>query len=699
MLCTTCTSIFEDGSFHAWTGSVQLVYLHDEWRVLTTAWKAHHESLAALRQAASDGCYVCSRVSNQTKDADGPTSYQINVRTGLPLHPHDLDDGLVSVKGAFGLSVRIAPSSAEGRSGFTVIDFDLDEFENDHYALDLSLRSLDCRSTGNSTCLELGQHWLRQCLNAHQLCSQSRDPTWYPSRLLRVDPDGGIVRLIETASNRPNAPYATLSHCWGVHPIDVLTPDNIADMRNFGRRVEDFPASFRDFIQTILFFGLSYVWIDSFCILQGSSPASVQDWERESLLMEQVYANSLLNVASSSSQDSRGGCFQERTPFTGLSHRLDWIPLTDKSQQSSLSGPKSNLEMMEWVFDSRSGMEKPLPLQAALSTLHDRRTFALSEYGSSSSVLDRFGSHHLFTRAWVAQEQLLPSRMLHFGREQLWWQCHEAALLSETFPCQRPARRIADGRNPATALRPGVLDAPETDPYRLWSRVVSAYTRRALTKPNQDKLRAIQGIADRIMKHGADEYIHGIFSRHLPRALCWARMEGGAHRADPPRAPSWSWASIDGQVSLMLGYDPKVSTQLDPLPQALLATVLVGASAELNGEWEYLVCIGKLLPMARADGQNLGSDSRLCTFKVGNALIKFELDNAPKAGSDLERDLYFLPIYERGSPSEPVGIALACKDDGSFSRIGVTKRYKPSAEPDALMEACRKAKTKLFLFG
>ena len=31
----------------------------------------------------------------------------------------------------------------------------------------------------------------------------------------------------------------------------------------------------------------------------------------------------------------------------------------------------------------------------------------------------------LVTRAWVQQERLLPSRILHFGKEQLFWECRE----------------------------------------------------------------------------------------------------------------------------------------------------------------------------------------------------------------------------------------------------------------------------------
>lgn len=230
---------------------------------------------------------------------------------------------------------------------------------------------------------------------------------------------------------------------------------------------------------------------------------------------------------------------------------------------------------------------------------------------------------------------------------------------------------------------------------------MSAYTRRRLTKPDQDKLRAIQGISDRMTKRGSYHYVHGVFWHHLPRALCWARMEGYANRPQPLRAPSWSWASMNGRIDLMLGYDPKVSTQLNPLPQALLAAIVAVTPADYNElsqqHWARLVCVGKLLSMASTHGHDLEFDLEMCTFKIGNALIKIELDSPAENGPDLGHDIYFLPIFERGSPAEPVGLALASNGDGSFSRVGVTKRYKPSAEPEILMQAYRAAKSRLLL--
>ncbi|TVY88689.1 hypothetical protein LAWI1_G006194, partial [Lachnellula willkommii] len=53
-----------------------------------------------------------------------------------------------------------------------------------------------------------------------------------------------------------------------------------------------------------------YLWIDSLCIIQDST----QDWLQEVGLMEDVYTNSICNIAASHSSDGHGGLFRKRNP-------------------------------------------------------------------------------------------------------------------------------------------------------------------------------------------------------------------------------------------------------------------------------------------------------------------------------------------------------------------------------------------------
>lgn len=82
-----------------------------------------------------------------------------------------------------------------------------------------------------------------------------------------------------------------------------------------------------------------------------------------------------------------------------------------------------------------------------------------------------------------------------------------------------------------------------------WSSCVQDYTRRDLTFPS-DKLYAISGVADILNYDGEmGEYLSGVWSSHFVAGLTWMRRD--LDPLTPPseyRAPTWSWASVEGAV-------------------------------------------------------------------------------------------------------------------------------------------------------
>ncbi|KAK4495030.1 hypothetical protein PRZ48_013357 [Zasmidium cellare] len=91
-------------------------------------------------------------------------------------------------------------------------------------------------------------------------------------------------------------------------------------------------------------------------------------------------------------------------------------------------------------------------------------------------------------------------------------------------------------------------------PYGVWTRIVRAYSRCGLTK-KEDKLIALAGIAKKMTDQLDDEYVAGMWRRSLPWELTWSvdhpdvQIGERPRRATDYRAPSFSWASIDGPVS------------------------------------------------------------------------------------------------------------------------------------------------------
>jgi hypothetical protein len=84
-----------------------------------------------------------------------------------------------------------------------------------------------------------------------------------------------------------------------------------------------------------------------------------------------------------------------------------------------------------------------------------------------------------------------------------------------------------------------------------WIGLIRQYSSATLTKA-EDKLVAISGLAKEmqaILDIGTDlkfTYLAGLWSPYLIQQLLWRRKEHYLVRPSQYRAPSWSWASVDG---------------------------------------------------------------------------------------------------------------------------------------------------------
>jgi hypothetical protein len=83
--------------------------------------------------------------------------------------------------------------------------------------------------------------------------------------------------------------------------------------------------------------------------------------------------------------------------------------------------------------------------------------------------------------------------------------------------------------------------------FRAWKLMVKDYPSRQLTDP-RDKLPALSGIVTYFQSALADDYLAGLWRKHLLFDLSWTTSKG----VRPPvwRCPSWSWMSVDGPVTL-----------------------------------------------------------------------------------------------------------------------------------------------------
>ncbi len=362
-------------------------------------------------------------------------------------------------------------------------------------------------------------------------CREYRSPNWWPTRLIYIgDEPLSLLRLVETSTTQPPSLYVTLSHRWGTGHIIQLVQANL-DMMKMSIPLNNLPKTFAEAIIVARRLSVHYIWIDSLCIIQDSN----SDWQREASLMSKVYQNSFCNICATGAFDSNDGLFFTRETACILPVKAE-----------------INLTFL---------------LPTGLTTLYKKKAAYLVE---TNFWPEYYASAPIITRAWVVQERLLSPRVIHFGRNQIGWECMTMDAC-ELYPAGIPPYVMRTGfksliePHPAdywSSRPPGseILQWPE------WSDWVVEYTRRDLTFTS-DKEAAIAGIAQFYARLKDDEIICGLRKRELPNELLWTPLERHdkrgriAKRAESYRAPSWSWLSIDGiikirsKLTLLQGYE------------------------------------------------------------------------------------------------------------------------------------------------
>jgi hypothetical protein len=355
---------------------------------------------------------------------------------------------------------------------------------------------------------DLIRTWIDTCTKEHKKCWVDTE-VWYPSRLLHLDRHTKIVKLIITKHMHLEGRYMTLSHRWGPTSYVQLESSTMAQLQN-KVDVSGLPKIFQDAMALAYDLGIQYLWIDALCIKQGLSDRS--DWDIESRNMGKIYSNAFLNASATLSSNGTESLFHERS-----------------------LGP---IIPSEINFDVSGAIRKYYALDGDL-------------------WFDEIGNAPLSKRGWVFQERFLARRVLHFGGRQLAWECRELDAL-EILPAGLPPylahsmmiKEIVYDKLSTLTREPGKnLDIAFVDQ---WHNLVTEYSKSELTF-GTDKVIAFAGVAECMMRYRADRYTAGMWQGTLIYDLAWWRSAydrttmpiGGTHL----RAPSWSWACVDGEIN------------------------------------------------------------------------------------------------------------------------------------------------------
>jgi hypothetical protein len=354
--------------------------------------------------------------------------------------------------------------------------------------------------------------------------------SFVPTRLLdTIDQPSGILRLVMGEALERSTPYVTLSHRWGDSNIERLLHSNL-EQYQVGVSCDHLPRTFVEAIEATRRLGFRYLWIDSLCIIQDSE----DDWQRESGLMENVYGDGALNIMASASANSHGGLFRARDP-----RDLEHCAVTVHPHHPTAS----------------------------------QTLYIVGEDMWENSV----ARTPLTKRGWVLQERLLSPRSLHFSSRQLFWECRTLDAC-EMYPSKIPdcmsllsiyhRVKVFDFDDYKILVGSNMVHTARfNNSLHIWSRTVYNYSRMSLTRLS-DKLVAISGLAKRyraLLRQ--DKYLAGLWMSQLPAQLLWyTRREPQqllSYRPPEYRAPSWSWASIEGPIWMINDsqYTPFIEVQ------------------------------------------------------------------------------------------------------------------------------------------
>jgi hypothetical protein len=469
-----------------------------------------------------------------------------------------------------------------------------------------------------------------------------------PTRLINIGSADGRVTPFLWECGGSRGRYAALSYCWGTSTPFTTQIESYED-RLQGFTLDDLPKTVRDAVVVTRTLGLQFLWVDALCIVQGDS----RDWQRESSKMDQIYGNASITIAATASNDTSDGCFVWRA-----------APLTNA-----------------------------VPIRSLCSNSDEVGTLFISQkLGTVDEILDR---SPLNNRGWCLQERVLSRRIVHFAQDQMYWECQKHCIAED-------GTIIEDQNAPKRCLNFGKMGIQEptfANVMRSWHTIVTEYSMRDLSW-SSDKLPAISGLAHQIARRTNAEYLAGLWRQDLPFGLLWQASHGkGTRVTDKWRAPSWSWASIDGPVNSQ-GYRPGAIL----LDKILDEAVVLSAKVHLAGENPFgEVTDGLITIRGRTKRARRASTKQQFDYGgwVGNISYEFPvLNDKGLAIGDVTFDyglekepesfdcLLICKGYTKGGQLLSYFLIIACASRmGHYTRIGagcMHEDYFQSCEPQIM---------------
>jgi hypothetical protein len=249
--------------------------------------------------------------------------------------------------------------------------------------------------------------------------------------------------------------------------------------------------------------------------------------------------------------------------------------------------------------------------------------------------------------------------------------------------------------------------------YMMWDQVVETYSQASLTVPG-DKLAALSGLAKRFKVTLRDDYVVGMWRRHLESALLWYTNDyedlDGTASSQPAiyRAPTWSWTSVDGFIATN---EPESVQLLIKVEDLVLHHATDDTTGVATGGWLDLT--GSLKPMQvmwwqynwymyinKAIVQH--QDTRIDRYSKLGPTMQFDViprdDEAAFDTDNVEQRLFFMVCRPPSAANKFMAallLRLVDKEKTLFERIGIALSGRTGEHEMLLAELDEEIKSSL----
>lgn len=256
--------------------------------------------------------------------------------------------------------------------------------------------------------------------------------------------------------------------------------------------------SVQDAVKVTRDLNIRYIWVDALCIIQNES----SDHNHEIAKMGTIYKNSTVTIAAA-------------------------------------NAPTANYGFLDPVFTLPS-------IQTCLAVEYTTALGNIRIVPPTGKASFSCPTEPLARRGWALQEDILSTRVLHYGSIAMTWHCETQAwqrilphCVNHSWDQFTPERRI---------------DLHGSGWEHQWYSLVQHYTTCSLTY-ERDRLLAIAGLAKEISSplsnRGLGTYLAGLWENSIIYGLSWRVQITTAMESSAPSkicASTWSWISTNYSI-------------------------------------------------------------------------------------------------------------------------------------------------------